>query len=359
VKKLLCLLFSLSILLCGCFGNTEAEEKAATDAPSEATTETQRTQLEQRQETVVRILLPDEESLDWKNAGEDLQQQLELRFYQAELFYAGGSPVKQAQQLESAVADEVDILILAPVESAALTEVCKKAKEAGIPIISYDRLLMDTDAVTCYISFDYLAMGRSLGQEIVNREGLATLAEGEFRTIEFFMGSPEDNNTLLLHLGIMEVLEPYLHTGALVTPTGRIALEDICIVNWDASQVTRNLSDYRKEYYSGGVPDILCTVSDAFANACITQLGNLPREDYPTITGLGGTKDGLRQLKDGKLSVTISTDLIQLNDRVVQTVVQLLNNAEPEYNDTTTCHNNAMTVPAYLCDFALLTQSAD
>ena len=336
MKKLLCLLFSLSILLCGCFGNTEAEEKAATDAPSEATTETQRTQLEQRQETVVRILLPDEESLDWKNAGEDLQQ-----------------------QLESAVADKVDILILAPVESAALTEVCKKAKEAGIPIISYDRLLMDTDAVTCYISFDYLAMGRSLGQEIVNREGLATLAEGESRTIEFFMGSPEDNNTLLLHLGIMEVLEPYLHTGALVTPTGRIALEDICVVDWDASQVTRNLSDYRKEYYSGGVPDILCTVSDAFANACITQLGNLPREDYPTITGLGGTKDGLRQLKDGKLSVTISTDLIQLNDRVVQTVVQLLNNAEPEYNDTTTCHNNAMTVPAYLCDFALLTQSAD
>ena len=156
----------------------------------------------------------------------------------------------------------------------------------------------------------------------------------------------------------MEVLEPYLHTGALVTPTGRIAMEDICIVNWDASKVTRNLSDYRKEYYSGGIPDILCTVSDDFAAACITQLGNIPPEDYPTITGLGGTKDALRQLEEGKLAVTISTDLLQLNDRVVQTVVSLLTGAEPEYNDLESCHNNAVTVPAYLCDFALLTKSA-
>lgn len=359
MKKLLCLLFSLCLLLCGCFFSSDSQETETTGAATETPTETQRTQLEQRQETVIRILLPDEEALDWKTAGEDLQEQLELRFYKTELLYAGGSAVKQAQQLESAVAAEVDVLIVAPVESAALTVACAKVREAGIPIISYDRLLMDTDAVTCCISFDYQEMGRVLAREIVAREGLDTLAEGESRTIEFFMGSPEDNNTLLLHLGIMEVLEPYLHSGALATPTGRIALEDVCIVNWDATKVTRNLSDYRKEYYSGGIPDILCTVSDAFAAACITQLGNIPREDYPTITGIGGAKDARRQLEDGTLAVTISTDRIQLNDRVIQTVVSLLSGTEPEYNAPDACHNNAISVPAYLCDFALLTKSAE
>lgn len=355
MRKYFAVLLVLMTVLSGCSGKEAAPSAstASTDAATAATTEARRTQLEQKQETRVRILLPDERSLSWQQAGEDLQEQLTLRFYQADLQYAGNSGAKQAEQIETAVAEGVDLLILAPVESAALLDACALAMENGVPILSYDRLLTDTEAVTCYISFDYLAMGRTIGQQIVAREQLDTLTEEEYRTIEFFMGSPEDNNALLLYLGIMEVLEPYLHSGVLVSLSGRTAFEDTCIVGWDASKVTLNLSGYRKEYYDGGVADILCTVSDDFANACITQLGIL--EEYPLITGIGGGDTALEQLRSGQLALTISTDLLQLNDRLVKTADDILTGKEPEYNDTESCHNNAIVVPAYLCDFQLLT----
>ena len=357
MKRCIALLAALLLLLCGCAQKDAAESTDATAATGATTTGSHRTQLEQRQTTRIQILLPDENSLSWQQAGEDLQNQLSLLFYQAELLYAGGNAVKQAQQIQDAINEGVDALILAPVESAPLLEVCSLAKEAGIPIISYDRLLMDTDTVSCYISFDYQAMGHAIGNRIVTEKKLDTLAEEEFCTVEFFMGSPEDNNALLLYQGIMSVLEPYLHSGKLVSLSGRTAFEDTCVVDWDKTTVTRNLSSYRKEYYEGGIPDIICTVSDEFADACITQIGNIPPESYPLITGIGGGEAALSQLESGTLDITISTNLLQLNDRLVKTVDDLLTGKAPEFNDTESCHNNATVVPAYLCDFNILTRS--
>lgn len=356
MKRCLALLTALLLLLCGCSSGADTDATDTTGESTQSPTETQRTQLEIRQTTRIRILLPDEKALDWQRAGEDLQNQLTLLFYQAELFYADNNAVKQAQQIEEAVRENVDALILAPVDSAPLLSACALAQEAGIPIISYNRLLMDTEAVSCYISFDYLAMGQAIGNRIATQKGLASLAEGETRTIEFFMGSPEDNNAFLLYRGIMQVLEPYLNSGALVSHSGRIAFEDICMVDWDKNAVTRALSDYRREYYDSGLPDILCTVADEFADACITQIGAIPPESYPLITGIGGSEAAMQQLEAGTLDMTISTDLLQLNDRVVKTVDDMLTGKEPAFNNTEDCHNNAATVPAYLCDFQILTK---
>ena len=365
MKKLLCLFFVLCFVLCGCAGedpsSTAATEEAAANSPvtvaAESADPIATSPVDVRTTKLVHILLPDANSSNWKAAGEDLLMMLENLFYQVELHYADGSPVKQAKQITDAIEQKADALVLAPVESASLHSACAEAIQAGIPIISYNRLLMDTDAVSCYISFDYQAMGRALATEIVSRAGLETLAEGEVRTIEFFMGSPEDNNTLLLYLGIMEILEPWLHQGTLVSLSGRTALEDTCVVDWDADWVARSFSDYRKEYYDGGVPDIICTVSDEFANACISRMEENPPEVYPLITGLGGSKTAVQQLSDGLLTVTASTDLLQLNDQLAATVDAFLTGKEPEFNNPDACHNNAITVPAYLCDFEIMTKT--
>ena len=52
------------------------------------------------------------------------------------------------------IADGVDLLIVAAIDGDSLSNVLGDAKDAGIPVISYDRLIMNTDAISYYVSFD-------------------------------------------------------------------------------------------------------------------------------------------------------------------------------------------------------------
>ena len=66
-------------------------------------------------------------------------------------------------QLENYVGKGVDCLVIAAIDSGVLVNAEAQAKEAGIPIIAYDRLLMDTDAVSYYATFDNKGVGTVIG----------------------------------------------------------------------------------------------------------------------------------------------------------------------------------------------------
>ena len=94
------------------------------------------------------------------------------------------------------------------------------------PVIAYDRLLMDTDAVSYYATFDNKAVGTLMAQYVEENMNLATAeAEGRTYTVELFMGSPDDNNAYFVYDGIMEVIQPYLDNGVLVCKSGQIDFE--------------------------------------------------------------------------------------------------------------------------------------
>lgn len=351
MKKCIVLLtaFLLALTGCGCKKAAPAPttQPAVTTAPATAPTETEPGP-KTRDRMKLFILLPE----SWQAAGEDLQMMLQNLTYQVELQFAKNDAREQARQLTEAIEQDADGIILAPVDSTALTEVCEEVKNRGIPLFSYDRLLMNTEAVSYYVSFDYRAIGVALGQCIANRENLEEATADTPRTIEFFMGPPEDNSALLLYEGVMEVLQPYLATGALVALSGRTAFEDTCVVDWDGEFVAQRLEDQLDTYYEkGAYPDVICTVSDDFATVCAQVLMDRGITDLPVITGLGGTDTGIMNMEEGKQSITIETDLLELNDRLVQTVDAVMTGKEPELNTPEGCHNNAKDVPAYLCGY--------
>ena len=70
--------------------------------------------------------------------------------YEVDLQYASNDVSTQVSQLENQVANGCDLLVVASIDGSSLGEPLKQAKEAGIPVISYDRLLMNSDAVTYY-----------------------------------------------------------------------------------------------------------------------------------------------------------------------------------------------------------------
>lgn len=354
MKKLIAVLLG-ALLLVGCAAPEPAVTTAPTTLPPETTAPTtapttEPTEPKDRADTRLTVLLPEE--TQWSAAGSDLQMLLENLHYQVEVLYAGGDALAQAAQLEAALDQGTDGIILAPVESAALTEVCLVAKEQEIPIFSYDRLLMDTDAVSYYVSFDYRQIGAALARQLITQAGLDTMTEGAL-TAELFMGSPEDSSALLLYQGIMEELQPYIDQGFLTVPSGRIAFEDTCIQDWDSAVVEERFTGYLKEYYKNTLPDMICTVDDGFAAACAEVLTQKKAKTQPLITGIGAGEEAKIAVAEGRQLVTVATDLLQLNEQLVATVDAVMMEKEPETNGK--CENNAISVPAYLWDFEIIT----
>ena len=153
MKKIIALVLAammvLSLAACG----AKTEAPAATQAPAAAEAPAAPAENTGSGKTV-GIAMPTQSSERWIKDGGNMKAQLEAKGSNVELQYAEDDVQAQVSQIENMISQQVDVLVIAAIDSGALTGVEAQAKAAGIPIIAYDRLLMDTDAVSYYASFD-------------------------------------------------------------------------------------------------------------------------------------------------------------------------------------------------------------
>lgn len=368
MKKLLALLMALVMVLalaaCGGSGNnggagssnaggnagTNAGANAGTNAGGDDAAEPPAEQVGAGK--TIGIAMPTQSSERWINDGANMKAQLEALGYKVELQYAEDDPQTQVSQVENMVAQQVDCLVIAAIDGGPLVPVEEQAKNAGIPVIAYDRLLKDTDAVKYYASFDNEGVGTAIGQYIKDAKDLDAAREaGESYTIEFFMGSPDDNNAVLLHKGIMGVLEEYLNDGTLVCKSGRTSFEDTCILRWSQEEAQKNCENYLSGFYADEDLDIACSAFDGFSYGIRSALESAGYTDanWPLITGQDAELMAVKNIISGKQTMSIYKDTRLLAEKCVNMVNAVLSGTEPEINDTTTYDNNVLVVPSYLC----------
>lgn len=300
----------------------------------------------------VGILMPTQSSERWINDGANMKAQLEEKGYNVELQYAEDDTAMQVSQLENYVGKGVDCLVIAAVDSGVLVNAEAQAKEAGIPIIAYDRLLMDTDAVSYYATFDNKGVGTVIGNYIKENKDLDAAREaGESYTIEFFMGSPDDNNALFLYNGIMEVLQEYLDDGTLVCKSGMTSFEETCILRWSQETAQANCENILTRYYADEDLDIACSAFDGFAYGIKAALqgAGYTAENWPMVTGQDAEVMATKNIIDGTQTMSIYKDTRLLASKAVTMVDAVLQGTEPEINDTEQYNNGAITVPTYMC----------
>lgn len=297
----------------------------------------------------VGILMPTQSSERWINDGANMKAQLEEKGYNVELLYAEDDTAQQVSQLENFVGKGVDCLVIAAIDSGVLVNAEAQAKEAGIPIIAYDRLLMNTDAVSYYATFDNKGVGTAIGQYIKDAKDLDNATEP--LTIEFFMGSPDDNNAHMLYAGVMEVLQPYLDNGTLVCKSGRTSFEDTCILRWDQQVAQSNCENILTANYADEDLDIACTAFDGFAYGVKAALegAGYTEENWPLITGQDAELMATKNIISGKQTMSIYKDTRLLASKAVTMVDAVLQGTEPEINDTEQYDNGVIVVPSYLC----------
>ena len=354
-KKILGALLSVAMvatMLVGC-GSNNASAPAA-DAPAAEKTEDKAdapaadAPAAEANGKKVGVAMPTQSSERWIKDGANMKEQLEALGYEVDLQYAEDDVQAQVSQIENMIAAGVNCLVIASIDSSALVNVEKQAKDAGIPVIAYDRLLMDTDAVSYYATFDNKGVGTAIGKYIVDNAGLDPANP---QTIELFMGSPDDNNAHMLYAGLMEQIQPYLDNGALVCKSGQLDFDSNNTLRWDQQTAMKRCEDLLTRYYADEELDICATAYDGLAYGCMAALegAGYTTDNWPLITGQDAELMATKHIISGKQTMSIAKDTRILAEKCVTMVQAVLEGKEPEINDTEQYNNNVIVVPSYLC----------
>lgn len=365
MKKALSLILAMAmtVSMTACGGNSEpaantgeAKTEETAKQAEDASTEAAKAAAEATGDAAgkkVGVAMPTQSAERWINDGNNMKKLLEEKGYEVELQYAEDDVQMQVSQIENLIASGVDCLVVAAIDSGALVNVLASAKEKNIPVIAYDRLLMDTDAVSYYATFDNKGVGTTIAKYIEEAKDLkGAQAAGESYTIEFFMGSPDDNNALFLYNGIMEVLKPYLDDGTLVCKTGRTSFQDTCILRWSQETAQQWCENYLSGFYADEKLDIACSAYDGFAygiKAALEGAGYTLGEDWPLISGQDADVMAVKNIIAGSQTMTIYKDTRLLAEKCATMVDAVLVGGEPEINDTEQYNNGKLVVPTYLC----------
>ena len=164
-------------------------------------------------------------------------------------------------------------LVIASIDGSSLTEVLKTAKDKNIPVIAYDRLIMNSDAVSYYATFDNYKVGTFQGEFIRDQLDLDNAA-GPFN-IELFTGSSDDNNVNFFFGGAMDVLQPYIDSGKLIVKSGQTTLAQCATPNWSTEESQKRMENLitSNGYGPNGTKlDAVLSSNDSVANGITNAL---------------------------------------------------------------------------------------
>ena len=356
-SKLLGILLSVAMvatLLSGCGSKAETAAPAGDETKVEEKAATEEAKSDTGAGKTIGVAMPTQSSERWINDGADMKEQLEALGYSVELQYAEDDVQAQVSQIENLIAKNVDCLVVAAVDSSALVNALAQAKAAGIPVIAYDRLLMDTDAVSYYATFDNKGVGTAIAKYVEEKMDLANAEkDGKSYTCELFMGSPDDNNAVFLYNGVMEVLQPYFDNGVLVCKSGQLDFESNNTLRWSQETAQSRCENILTANYADAKLDIAISAYDGLSYGVRSALEGAGYvaggEDWPLITGQDAETMACKNILAGYQTMSICKDTSLLASKCVTMVQAVLEGTEPEINDTEQYNNNVLVVPSYLC----------
>ena len=207
---------------------------------------------------------------------------------------AGGSAAKQVADVDSMIAQGIDVLFLPPREEGPLVPAVLRARDAGIPVFLVDRSVDENVAVAGrdYVSFlgsDFIDQGRRVAEWVIeNHEG-----EGRIIELEGTTGSSPANDR---KTGFDEAIAADPRFTILESRTGDFARDE-------GRRVMETLLQAHPDV------NIVYAHNDEMAIGAIQALeaaGRVPGEDV-LVVSIDGTRDALQAIIDGKMGVTVES----------------------------------------------------
>jgi putative multiple sugar transport system substrate-binding protein len=314
------------------------------------------------EDLTIGVSMPTQTSERWIADGNNVKEQLEGEGYAVDLQYANDDIPTQSQQIDQMITEGADILVIAAIDGTALSGQLENAASNNIPVVSYDRLIRDSENVNFYVTFDNFQVGVAQGNALLrglglqNEDGSPGTATGPFN-VELFAGSLDDNNAFFFWDGAMSVLQPLIDDGTLVVKSGQTSIEQAAILRWQQETAQRRMEDLLTSAYNDGSRvDGVLSPYDGLSRGIITALQNagygptLDAQPQPmaVVTGQDAEIASVKLINDGVQSSTIFKDTRLLAEQAVAAASAFAEGNEPEANDTETYDNGVKVVPSYL-----------
>src|ERR1700674_2406915 len=299
---------------------------------------------------IVGIAMPTKSSARWIDDGNNIVKVLKERGYNTDLQYAEDDIPNQLSQIENMVTKGAKVLVIASIDGTTLSDVLKQAKDKGITVIAYDRLIRDTPNVDYYATFDNFQVGvlqaQSIEQGLKLKEG-----KGPFN-IELFGGSPDDNNAYFFYNGSMSVLQPYIDSGKLVVVSHQSGMDKVSTLRWDGATAQARMDNLLSAFYTDKRVDAVLSPYDGLSIGILSSLkgvgygsGDLP---MPVVTGQDCEVQSIKSIIAHEQRSSIYKDTRELAKVAASMVDALVAGGKPEINDTKTYNNGVKVVPYYL-----------
>ncbi len=270
--------------------------------------------------------------------------------------FSQGDSAKEKANVEALISQGIKVLIICPQDATAAAAAASAAKAAGVKVISYDRLIRDTDAVDYYVTFDSMAVGAAWSEYLIKQAG-----DTKGNPLYLYAGAATDNNAFIFFEGAWEKIQPKIADGTFVIKNSPEAIalqgkatltrdEEAKIIgqvttNWDfnaaksiaeANLTVATAADKGTVYILGPNDGTARAIADAFAaDKDVTKY---------FVTGQDAEKASVQYIIDGKQSMTVFKDVRTLAADAVAAANAFLAGQTPE--KTTTYNNGKIDVPA-------------
>ncbi|MBO7358046.1 MAG: sugar-binding protein [Lachnospiraceae bacterium] len=354
MKKLVSLFLALTLsvaTLAGCAGGANNAKPAGGDKSGG---------------TQVGIVLPTKDEPRWLQDQKQFENLLSDAGFTSEVLFSQGSSATEKTNVESLIASGIKVLIICAQDASAAGAAVDAAKEAGVTVICYDRLITGTASVDYYVTFDSVAVGKAQGQYLIDNK-----PAGSGIPLYLYAGAATDNNAFLFFQGAWEVLQPYVADGTFVIANSSeaVALQDKKELSYDEEakiigQVTTdwdfNVAKSKAEAHltaadASAKGDVLIlapndgtarAIADAFtADADISSY---------VVTGQDAELASIKYIQDGKQSMTVFKNTSTLAADSVEMAKSILGGSKPATD--TTYNNGSVDVPAKQTDVTVVTQ---
>ncbi|MBW4839092.1 MAG: sugar-binding protein [Paenibacillaceae bacterium] len=300
----------------------------------------------------IGIAMPTKSSERWVNDGNNMVKEFKALGYGTDLQYGEDVIENQVSQIENMITKGVKVLVIAAIDGGALTDVLQKAHDQGIQVVAYDRLIMNSEYVDYYATFDNFKVGVQQASYIEEKLGLKD-GKGPFN-IELFGGSPDDNNAYFFYDGAMSVLQPYIDSGKLVVRSGQTKMEQIATLRWDGATAQARMDNLLSAHYSTENMDAVLSPYDGISIGILSSLKGVGygsgSKSMPIVTGQDAELASAKSILAGEQTQTVFKDTRELAKKAVSMVQSILEGTEAEVNDTKTYDNGVKVVPSYLLE---------